>query len=303
MEAEEEGETCGICRDNLRGGLGSDKRLARIPCYKQHIFHYECIIEWTAIENSCPIDRMAYTTLQIYDGLGKLDSFVEEKVAQKRQRPVTLLADAELLDYLEECKCEQCHSGENEDALLLCDRCEAAYHTYCLIVPLSAIPEGRWYCDACREAITTEKKTKKKRTIRQKSSKSRIMNRCVDILQSQTTSRRKRARAAYFLQSRVRQGYQLATNQGYDNHVQQSYPFREKDQSKRDTTGSQELLLDDIWRQFDQLRNRRETEGKKRRDERGKKSVKAPSTSNSIYQKRKKRKECDILDWAFGKQF
>ena len=33
--------------------------------------------------------------------------------------------------------------------MLLCDKCNKGYHIYCLPVPLSAIPDGDWFCDTC----------------------------------------------------------------------------------------------------------------------------------------------------------
>lgn len=43
--------------------------------------------------------------------------------------------------------CPICNSAEREDILLLCDSCDAAYHTHC--VGLDYIPEGDWYCLEC----------------------------------------------------------------------------------------------------------------------------------------------------------
>ncbi|KAL4728546.1 hypothetical protein ACLX1H_005297 [Fusarium chlamydosporum] len=43
--------------------------------------------------------------------------------------------------------CPICNSSEREDVLLLCDSCDAAYHTHC--VGLEAIPDGDWYCMEC----------------------------------------------------------------------------------------------------------------------------------------------------------
>lgn len=45
--------------------------------------------------------------------------------------------------------CPVCNTSEREDVLLLCDSCDAAYHTHCL--GLSHIPEGDWYCIECRD--------------------------------------------------------------------------------------------------------------------------------------------------------
>ncbi|KAF9770453.1 hypothetical protein IL306_012019 [Fusarium sp. DS 682] len=43
--------------------------------------------------------------------------------------------------------CPICNSSEREDVLLLCDSCDAAYHTHC--IGLDAIPDGDWYCMEC----------------------------------------------------------------------------------------------------------------------------------------------------------
>jgi hypothetical protein len=42
--------------------------------------------------------------------------------------------------------CEVCGSPEDEDRLLLCDGCNAGYHTFCLDPPLLKVPRGEWYC-------------------------------------------------------------------------------------------------------------------------------------------------------------
>lgn len=43
--------------------------------------------------------------------------------------------------------CPICNSAEREDILLLCDSCDAAYHTHC--IGLDYIPDGDWYCMEC----------------------------------------------------------------------------------------------------------------------------------------------------------
>ncbi|KAL1556835.1 lysine-specific demethylase rbr-2-like isoform X1 [Salvia divinorum] len=45
--------------------------------------------------------------------------------------------------------CEQCKSGFHGDVMLLCDRCDKGWHTYCLSPPLKTIPSGNWYCLEC----------------------------------------------------------------------------------------------------------------------------------------------------------
>lgn len=40
--------------------------------------------------------------------------------------------------------CQFCHSGDNEDKLLLCDGCDKGYHTYCFKPKMDNIPDGDW---------------------------------------------------------------------------------------------------------------------------------------------------------------
>ena len=59
--------------------------------------------------------------------------------------------------------CEVCGSGEDADAMLLCDGCVAGYHIHCLSPPLAAVPDGDWYCADCdrlgaRTMVLSEKK-------------------------------------------------------------------------------------------------------------------------------------------------
>lgn len=43
--------------------------------------------------------------------------------------------------------------GDNNEAkgvILLCDSCDAEYHLSCCTPPLSACPDGEWFCLTCR---------------------------------------------------------------------------------------------------------------------------------------------------------
>ncbi|XP_045483228.1 bromodomain adjacent to zinc finger domain protein 2B isoform X2 [Harmonia axyridis] len=53
--------------------------------------------------------------------------------------------------------CQFCHSGDNEDKLLLCDGCDRGYHTYCFKPMMENIPEGDWYCHECMNKATGER--------------------------------------------------------------------------------------------------------------------------------------------------
>ncbi|XP_034933762.1 bromodomain adjacent to zinc finger domain protein 2B isoform X11 [Chelonus insularis] len=53
--------------------------------------------------------------------------------------------------------CQFCHSGDNEDQLLLCDGCDRGYHTYCFRPKMENIPDGDWYCHECMNKATGER--------------------------------------------------------------------------------------------------------------------------------------------------
>lgn len=53
--------------------------------------------------------------------------------------------------------CQFCHSGDNEEMLLLCDGCDKGYHTYCFKPKMDRIPDGDWYCYECLNKTQDEK--------------------------------------------------------------------------------------------------------------------------------------------------
>lgn len=51
--------------------------------------------------------------------------------------------------------CEVCGKVDDEDTLLLCDRCDKAFHTHC--VGLDAVPDGTWLCGTCTKFRSSSK--------------------------------------------------------------------------------------------------------------------------------------------------
>lgn len=51
--------------------------------------------------------------------------------------------------------CEICHDPGRPDIMLLCDSCNAGYHTICLTPVLLHVPDGDWICPACTRAGVT----------------------------------------------------------------------------------------------------------------------------------------------------
>ncbi|XP_033218898.1 bromodomain adjacent to zinc finger domain protein 2B-like isoform X3 [Belonocnema kinseyi] len=77
-----------------------------------------------------------------------------------RKRCLSLKATTqynELLTTTQASNCQFCHSGDNEDKLLLCDGCDRGYHTYCFRPKMDNIPDGDWYCHECMNKATGER--------------------------------------------------------------------------------------------------------------------------------------------------
>ena len=49
--------------------------------------------------------------------------------------------------------CLACGEDDDHANLLLCEACNAEYHTYCLEPPLRSVPNGDWYCAECKGGV------------------------------------------------------------------------------------------------------------------------------------------------------
>jgi hypothetical protein len=56
----------------------------------------------------------------------------------------------------ESLKCVQCHRGDREELLMICDMCESGWHTDCLTNPLDEVPSGQFICDNCNSFADSE---------------------------------------------------------------------------------------------------------------------------------------------------
>eukprot|EP00667_Euglena_gracilis_P016695 EG_transcript_17481 len=96
----------------------------------------------------------ALTKLQRFDA-ALIDAF-RQKVP-KKDRAAWEAAVAEAQESMQpmdpdddDQPCAVCDGLDDGDTMLLCDDCDAHYHCRCLEEPLSAVPEGSWFCPDCR---------------------------------------------------------------------------------------------------------------------------------------------------------
>ncbi|KAK8040888.1 hypothetical protein PG994_013895 [Apiospora phragmitis] len=151
-----------------------DSKIAEIEICG-HVLHDVCLRQWTGKANSCPICRQTFNSVVVYDRVGgksippalinpkslwnpitnefatgnKLDSYA---VADKKQiaefdAPAWLAENPEPEEPAQPCPI--CNRSDQEDILLLCDSCDAPYHTHC--IGLDHIPRGHWFCMECAD--------------------------------------------------------------------------------------------------------------------------------------------------------
>ncbi|KAL1839281.1 hypothetical protein VTJ49DRAFT_1681 [Mycothermus thermophilus] len=134
----------------------SDNNVAKIESCG-HLLHDGCLREWNDKANSCPICRQAVHTVTVYDKVGGKVVSTRE-VEDKKQAPV--VPDLDPREWMEELvdpadyadsRCVVCDSTGDEEVLLLCDSCDAAYHTHC--IDLDEVPRGPWLCMECEHAL------------------------------------------------------------------------------------------------------------------------------------------------------
>jgi hypothetical protein len=133
----------------------------------KHILHDDCLRDWTLKANSCPICRRAFHLVEVHDKVGGksqtyhlpiltnsthtiLGNIISTYTVEDKKQVAEFDAQAWIDDQVEEfdvTPCPICDSADNEEVLLLCDACDAPYHTHC--VGLDSVPHGHWFCMEC----------------------------------------------------------------------------------------------------------------------------------------------------------
>eukprot|EP01138_Halocafeteria_seosinensis_P005609 gb/GECG01005732.1/.p1 GENE.gb/GECG01005732.1/~~gb/GECG01005732.1/.p1 ORF type:complete len:571 (+),score=64.13 gb/GECG01005732.1/:1-1713(+) len=129
---------CSICQETemmIRGQL---------PC--SHSFCFDCISAWSKVSNTCCLCKEPFEKIVKRSPKGH---YMDTVKVEPRQFHHEDQDDVVIDEEVEGCMV--CDGLEHEDQMLLCDLCDAAYHTFCLRPPLSRIPEGSWFCPPCAD--------------------------------------------------------------------------------------------------------------------------------------------------------
>lgn len=171
--------------------VDDDSKIAEIDICG-HILHNSCLREWTGKANSCPICRQSFNLVHVYNRVGgtKLESYTVEDKKQVAEFDAQAWLDENPEDNEPAQPCIICQNSDHEELTLLCDSCDAPYHTYC--VGLDCVPRGHWLCMECNaqyRAVTGEE-------WEEADDDDELRNRRSDYLpRTQATMRRARRRA------------------------------------------------------------------------------------------------------------
>ncbi|PKX99948.1 hypothetical protein P168DRAFT_293826 [Aspergillus campestris IBT 28561] len=133
--------------DDVDGSEDAGQIAQLLPC--GHILHNNCLKPWVERANSCPICRRSFNLVELSERLGGpvLSSYAVQDRVQVAEVDPSMIMEFVEDDLAEHQPCPVCGDADNEELLLLCDRCDAPYHTYC--VDLDEVPPGPWYCARC----------------------------------------------------------------------------------------------------------------------------------------------------------
>ncbi|KAG2272702.1 hypothetical protein Bca4012_085841 [Brassica carinata] len=138
---------CGIClsEEDMRRLKGT------LDCCS-HYFCFTCIMEWSKVESRCPLCKQRFRTIskpaRSTHGVDLREVVINVPERDQVYQP----SEEELRSYLdpyENIICSECHQGEDDGLMLLCDLCDSSAHTYCVGLGRE-VPEGNWYCECCR---------------------------------------------------------------------------------------------------------------------------------------------------------
>ncbi|ROT40499.1 hypothetical protein SODALDRAFT_356495 [Sodiomyces alkalinus F11] len=118
-----------------------------------HVIHDRCIRSWANNSNTCPICRATFNEVKLSTKIDGpiVDSYPVQDKIQTQEFDLSEWLQENPDESEEETPCPICGTAERPDILLLCDACDAAYHTHC--IGLDHVPSGSWYCLECADLI------------------------------------------------------------------------------------------------------------------------------------------------------
>ena len=138
---------CGACLLEL---FSDDCEFIGAPADCPHLFHWDCLINWGEVQNTCPQCKNRFRLAARYRASDR--GLIECVKFKKRDRLRQDVENDTLSDLPVEL-CEKCKEPGNDDDMILCDgmdyTCNAIFHYRC--VGYHSLPDGLWFCDTCVE--------------------------------------------------------------------------------------------------------------------------------------------------------
>ena len=221
-------DRCAICLEAVK--------LKGKPAECSHLYCLECITAWTRFSNVCPLCKHEISSIVQFDEEGS------EVARVPVQKPLVQYEEALMEELVMAELCYICQAGENDEATLLCDRCNfEVAHLECL--GLASVPVEDWICFKCKEELRAEQQArlreqqKKKRREKQraKEAKKEQSAQLKTSIQSQvTTCSSKESRGALLTQgsANVERTHLLgASSEGFQSDYQfdSAYSFQEQE--------------------------------------------------------------------------
>jgi hypothetical protein len=130
-----ESQKCPICLETFAA------QKVGTPDTCEHLFCTGCLEEWSAISNTCPVDRQRFNVILVRH-------YPEGDVI--RRIPVRPKF-AQTGHHLSIIFCALCGGSDRIESMRFCIQCICFYHPECLTTSLDIIPSEEWLCPRCLE--------------------------------------------------------------------------------------------------------------------------------------------------------
>ncbi|KAJ3204215.1 hypothetical protein HDU82_005998 [Entophlyctis luteolus] len=259
--------------------------LMRIGAACAHIFHTTCLTQWAKVTRSCPVDRLAFVSVDIVvlqpeinsggvddDGVDgrahRLAAYAKLSTRNIDPPSESISEESETFSD-DEAVCTEC-GLQTEETVILCDGCDSAVHLSCAGLSPASIPEGDWLCRACSRPQRNDRPaTRPAVNVNERVSAraSRIQQRLRRIREEITRSHAIRMESLNIHMSLSRQygsgyvGTPHVMRVGSVSSLAQSYSRKLEVARKQDTSSGtgEQVVRDsdgDLWDQFDAMKRK-----------------------------------------------